>query len=152
MTLAKFLGGSGHITHSKVIFLRQTKEALEKHYKVIVVDESPHHLVCKLVRYVRLYGAPIIFFPQATLHLSLDRENDISTLHYSFKWPEYYLVLLSATLFGLFSARLASDSSVIERFYHSATSFLLVFVFFGFLVFLDTTYVSYRIRRILVGL
>ncbi len=152
MTWVEFLCGSGHITHSKVIYFRQTKEALQKHYKVVVVEESPNHLVCKLVRHVRLYGAPIIFVPQATLDLILDHENDISTLHYSFRWPEYYLVLLSATLFGLFSARLASESSVIERFQHSVTSFLLALVFCSFLVFLDTTYVSYRIRKILIRL
>jgi hypothetical protein len=98
------------------------------------LEESAAHFKCKIIRYARLYGAPIIF-PNPTLTLEIKRESEKNILHYDFQWPEYYLVAFIAALAGIISRNVLLS--------------LVVFAFFGSLVFLDTKWVSSRIRKII---
>jgi hypothetical protein len=123
-----------------------------KHHRTIVIDESPRHLRCKTIRSLRLYGAPTIFFPKATLIIDVDHEENASALHYAFKRPEYYVVTISATLLGVLSSSLRPEAPAMNRIAVGFVSFLFLFLFFGLCVFLDTKLVSRRIRKILTSL
>ena len=130
-----FITGSGSLIYDdKFVSIRLLKEALLKKYRLAILEESAAHIKCKIIRYARLYGVPIIF-PNPTLTLIIKRETEKNILHYEFQWPEYYLVAFVAVLAGITS--------------RDIIFFLLVLVFFGSLVFLDTKWVSSRIRTII---
>lgn len=130
-----FITGSGSlVVEDKFISMRLVKEALTKKYRLRILEESADHIKCKIIRYARLYGAPILF-PTPTLTLDIKRESEKTMLNYDFRWPEYYLVALGAVLAGIMS--------------RDKTLFLVAFAFFGSLVFLDTKWVSSRIRKII---
>lgn len=134
-TTNNFITGSGSLIFGdRFVSIRLIKEALLKKYRLAILEESATHFKCKVIRYARLYGAPIIF-PNPTLTLDIKRESQTNILHYDFHWPEYYLVAFLAVLTGITLK--------------DVVLFLFVLVFFGGLVFLDSKWVSSRIRQII---
>jgi hypothetical protein len=84
---------------------------------------------------MRLYGAPAIF-PQARVVITI---HDHSHLHWYFVWPEYWVFLASFIVVCI--AALAD-----RRIPFLALPFLGCFL--AFVVFLDTNWVSTRVRKI----
>ena len=137
-TTNNFITGSGSLIYDdNFVSIRLLKEALLKKYRLAILEESATHIKCKIIRYARLYGAPILF-PNPTLTLIIKRETEKTIVHYDFQWQEYYLVAFVAVLAGITSRNI--------------TLFILVLVFFGSLVFLDTKWVSSRIRKIILNI
>lgn len=135
MSIKEYINGNGTILmDDKFISIRLIKEALERNYRLRIIDESSTHLKAKIIRYARLYGAPILF-PNATIDIHIEKEDDKNTLQYWFAWPDYYLVIIGAVIAGI-------DS-------RSVVFPLLVLLFGGLLVFLDTKWVSSKINKIL---
>jgi hypothetical protein len=133
--ITNFISGSGPIAlDDKFVSIRLVKEAVQKKFRLAVLEESSTHMKCKIIRYARLYGAPI-FFLNATAEFDIKRESDSNTLIINYYWPDYYLVAVAASAAGIISKNISF--------------FLLALVFFGGLVFLDTKWVTSRIRKLI---
>lgn len=133
--ITNFITGNSPIPLSdKFVSIRLVKEAIEKKYRLAVLEESSTYMKCKIIRYARIYGAPIIF-PSATAKFDIKRESDRNTLTINYNWPDYYLVAVAASAAGIISRNIIL--------------FLLALVSFGGLVFLDTRWVSSRIRQLI---
>lgn len=153
MSLREFFTGSGKIVfEDKFISIGLIRDALEKKFRLVILEESAIHMRCKIIRYARLYAAPALFIPNSVINVVIKREEEITTLYYDFEWPEYYWVVAFAMLGGILSATLPRIGSFIEATIYSIVFSGLILFFFGLLVFLDTKYVSSRIRRSLVSL
>jgi hypothetical protein len=138
MSVKQFLNGSGQIYFAdRFISVRLIREALEKHFKLRIIHESPNKAQYKIIRYVRIYGAPILF-PHPTLNLNIDTEYD--RVDYDFFWSDYYILVFAAFIWGLFSIGEGVSYPLLMAF---------GFCFYGILIFLDTKYVAYHVRRTL---
>ena len=95
MSLRQFINGSGEL-HFEGAFLspRIVKEALQKRFRLVPIEESSSHLRYKIVRFFRLYGGPAIF-PQARIDITIRKDNSRSSLYWHFAWPEYYAFIVS---------------------------------------------------------
>ncbi len=132
-SLTNFITGSGSIAFDdQFVSIRLIEEAIRKKYRLAILEESPTHMKCKLIRYARLYAAPFIFL-NATAQFDIKKDKNDNTLIIKFSWPEYYLVAAVALAVGISKG---------------VTLFLVALGFFGGLVFLDTTWVSSRIRKL----
>jgi len=150
VSLETFLKRSGTITlRDRSVSVRLMEETLRKKYRIRVLEETPRGLRCKIIRYARLFGAPWIG-PHPTVSITVERDNDDTTVCYEFWWPEYYVVLAGAVLFGMGASSLKADISLFQRAVEGLVAFGLGFAFFGLLVFLDSTYLSWRVRKALM--
>lgn len=99
MNLSRFYIEQGEVNlNEKFISLRIVKEALEKSFRISVLDESSKHLSCKMIRWARLYGAPSIF-PHPNLELNFVDENNMTIIRYSYKYYDFIYALLCALIF-----------------------------------------------------
>jgi len=140
MSLRQFINGSGEL-HFEEVFLspRIVKEALEKRFRLVPIEESSSHLRYKIVRFFRLYGGPAIF-PQARIDITIRRDNSRSSLYWHFVWPEYYVSFVS---FIILFAVVVFDKGI------QIIPFLIFYLaLFSSIVFLDTKWVSRRVRNV----
>jgi hypothetical protein len=145
MFLQQFVDGSGELQFDEAFLSpRIVREALEKSFRLVVIEESAHQLRGKIVRYARIYAAPVLW-PNATIRILFHREGAHFRLSWRFRWPDYYLLLLVPVLALLEAAKPPHfmDASLI------LTSNLCFAVLFLLLIFLDTKWVSWRVRRVL---
>jgi hypothetical protein len=150
VSLETFLKRNGTITlRDRFVSVGLIEETLRKKYRIPVLEETPRGLRCKIIRYARLFGAPWIG-PHPTLAVTLERDSDDTTVRYEFRWPEYYVFLAGAALFGIGASSLKADISFFQRAAEGLLAFGLGLAFFGLLVFLDGTYLSWRVRRALI--
>jgi len=150
VSLERFLNRSGAITlRDRCISVRLIEEALRKSYRILVLEETPRGLRCKIIRYARLLGVPWMG-PHPTLSITVKRDSDETTVRYEFCWPEYYVVLAGAAIFGMAASSLKPDISFSRRVLDGLLMFSLGFAFFGLLVFLDSSYLSWRVRKALI--
>jgi hypothetical protein len=140
MYLRQFIDGSGEL-HFEHCFLspRIVKEALEKRFRLVAIEESSSHVRYKIIRFFRLYGGPAIF-PQARIDITIRKDNSRSSLYWHFIWPEYYVFL--------FSFIVLSTVVVFDNGMQTIPFLLFALVFFVSLVFLDTKWVSRRVRKV----
>jgi hypothetical protein len=142
MSAPDFITGNGEvILKDKFISVRLIVAALEKEFRLKVIEESPKSIKFKIVRFARIYGAPVIW-PSASLSIVFDNEND--TINYRFNWPEYYMLfpLLGVVLF-------VPGIKVIKEDF---PFLLLAIIFWAGIIFLDTKYVSSKVRKTLLKL
>jgi len=131
----KLLSEKGEIyLRDKFISPRLIKEVLRKTFNVGVIDEGPNYIKFRIIRLARLYGFPFIW-PQASIEIWIKNEND--KLIYKFFWPEYLALIIPFILLIV----------VEERLKDFILFFVFAFIFFGFLMFLDTRWVSRRVRK-----
>ncbi len=143
MSLQQFIAGSGELQFDNVFLSpRIVREALEKRFRLVVIEETPDQLRGKLVRYTRIYAAPVIW-PNITIRILIRREGLRCRLSWRFHWPDYYMLLLVPVL-ALSAA--AKPSPIVEASLVLTTA-LCFTVFFLLLIFLDTKWVSWRVRR-----
>lgn len=144
MSLSKFLNGSGEI-HFEDVFLspRIVNEALEKEFRLVPLDESSRHVRHRIIRFFRLYGGPWVF-PQVTIVISISKDGSRFSLSWHFIWPEYYVLLVS---FMILFAVVVPDYGI-----HAIPLLLCALLLSACMVFLDTKWVSRRVRKVLNGL
>jgi len=132
-----FFTGKGEVClPDRFLSPRLVKAALDKKFNVIIVEETSDYIKFKIIRFIRLYGAPFIW-PQASIRVWIDNEND--KLIFKFFWPEYLALIIPFSFFFIV------DQKIRE--------FIPVFVLaFGSLMFLDTKWVSRRVRKALEGI
>jgi len=149
MPLNKFLNGRGQlILEDKHLSLRIIKEALAKKFKIVVIEESPLYLSCKVKRLTRLYGAPIPF-PNPKLELTIKHDNCRSTVSYYLISYDYYIVLFSAVVAGFVAPSFFQTTTLLNGFIRGILAFALVFLIYGTFVFVDTKYFTRLIRKAL---
>jgi len=139
-SIARFfqMGGEIHF-HDAFLSPRLVREALEKRFRLVPVQETSTHLRLKIIRIFRLYGGPMIW-PQAQIDITLRKDDDAYTLSWYFYWPEYYALLLWPVLFGL--------AALTEPRFQGFVSMLPAAILFsGFLFFLDTIWVARTARK-----
>jgi len=86
-----------------------------------------------------------MIWPHASIDITMERIGTGHRISWYFIWPEYYLLAFGLpVLFGL--AYLGSGFKRMD-FSTVLIFFLFSFVFFGLLIFLDTLWVSSRVRR-----
>jgi len=135
MNLLNFLKENGEINlRGKFLSSRLVKDALGKKFNVRVVEEAPDYIKCRITRFVRHYGAPFIW-PQASIEIWIDNKND--KLIYRFFWPEYLALVIPFFFFFII------EKSVQEVI----VFFVFALIFFGFVLFLDTRWVSRKVRK-----
>ena len=87
--------------HSKVPISR-LKDALSKHFRIGIVDETGDSLKCIILRRWRLIGAPWLG-PHTRLKIQIIEDSNNFKIEYSFFYPEYIfywaISLLVATIF-----------------------------------------------------
>ena len=118
----------------KFLSPRIVKDTLGKHFNVTVIDERCNYIKLRIIRLARLYGFPFIW-PQASIEVWIKNEND--KLIYKFFWPEYLALIIPFVLL----------IAVERRIRDFILFFLLALIFFSFLMFLDTRWVSKRVRK-----
>ena len=119
---------------NKFLSPRIIKDTLEKHFNVKIVDERSNYIKLRIIRLARLYGFPFIW-PQASIEVWIKNEKD--KLIYEFFWPEYLALIIPLILF-IFIEEQVRDFILF---------FVFALIFFGFLIFLDTRWVSRKIRK-----
>jgi hypothetical protein len=119
----------------KFLSPRLIKEIIEKKFTIRVIDETANYIKFTIIRFGRLYGFPYVW-PQASVELWINNETD--KLVYKFFWPEYFTLIIPFILFP---------------FAPIPIKFILLLpfaiLFFGFLMFLDTKWVSKRFLKAL---
>ena len=118
----------------KFLSPRLVKDVLGKYFNVSVIEERSSYIKFRIIRFARLYGFPFIW-PQASIEVWIENEND--KLIYEFFWPEYLTLVIPFILFLVVEERIRD----FILFYFFAVGF------FGFLMFLDTRWVSRRVRK-----
>jgi hypothetical protein len=145
MSLQQFVDGSGEIQFKEAFLSpRIVREALETRFRVVVIEETAHQLRGKIVRYARLYAAPV-FWLHPTIRILISREGVCCRLSWNFRWPDYYMLLLVPVL-AIFLATPTSHVMDTSLILSSGVCFVFVFLL---LIFLDTKWVSWRVRRTL---
>jgi hypothetical protein len=143
--LQQFVDGSGGLQFDEAFLSpRIVREALEKRFRLVVIEETAHQLRGKFVRYARIYGAPV-FWPHPTIRILIHREGLRCRVSWHFHWSDYYMLLLLPVL-ALFMAAAPSHFMNAPLI---LTSGLCFSCFFLLLIFLDTKWVSWRVRKTL---
>ena len=119
---------------NKFLSPRIVKDSLAKHFNVSVIDERSSYIKLRIIRIARLYGFPFIW-PQASIEIWIENEND--KLIYKFFWPEYLALIIPFILLIV----------VEERLRDVILFFVFAIIFLGLLMFLDTRWVSKRVRK-----
>jgi len=139
-SLHNFLTGNGEVyLLNKFLSARLLKEALDKKFNVLIVEETPAYIKFRIIRWIRLYGAPFIW-PQASIRIWIDNKND--KLIFKFFWPEYLALIIPYSFFFILEQRIR------EVF----PALVCALIFFTFLMFLDTKWVSRRVRKAFEGI
>lgn len=132
----------------RIVSIAHIERALRRMYRIQVLEETHKGVRCKLIRNLRFIGSPWLG-PHTTLSVVLDKRDDGTILQYEFQSPEYYIGLVVATLIGICTSALSGSPSWLRRALSGLIAFGIGFIFFSLLIYLDSMYVSWRIRRLL---
>ena len=150
MSLRDFLHGGGTLlVEDKFLSLRIVREALERKFKIVVIEETSKYIKCKIVRFARLYGFPVPF-PNPTLEVTFRNQSSGSSIKYLFTCYDYYLLALLPLPVALLQIAWPRQA-FLDDFTNVVLFLLISIIFFGFLMFLDTKYFVSRIRRALLN-
>ena len=142
MSAPDFFTGNGEITlKDKFVSVRLVEDALKKAFRIKVTEESQNLIKLKLVRFARIYGAPIIW-PSARLAITIDNQTEV--IRYKFYWPDYFLLTtLVAAIFIFKGGYLLKEDFLF---------LLFALPLWAGIIFLDTKHVSSRVRKTLLKL
>lgn len=150
MSIRDFFHGGGIIVaENQFISLRLVKECLEKKFTIQVLEETPHRLRCKIIRFVRLYAAPIPY-PNPSLEVSIQNERDEAVINYRITDYDYYILIILVLIAGISSLGLGIAKGMIGAFGQAFTFSIFVLIFFGSLIFLDARVFAFRIKKALL--
>ena len=144
----KTLSSSGKINvKGSYLSPRIIRECLEEKFRIVPIDESPQKMKYKIVRFARLYGAPVIY---PSCQLTIDVNKDIGVMTYSFIWPEWIMVMLTALGLGIVGGHyLNHGAAVIEQVFDGVKICLIALCIHGAMVFIDTKYVASKVHKAL---
>lgn len=150
MSLRDFLHGRGEIVlKAGFVSTRLAKDMLKRSFRIRILEESPNHVKCKIYRFVRLIGFPVLF-PNPTLDIAWASRAESSVINYCLTCYDYYVVISLAFIFGISCSTL--EHTPWQALKMGLFGVVFVLLFFGGLVFLDTKYLVHRIRKALLGL
>lgn len=149
MFLRDFFHGSGRIVlKEKFVSLRLVREALERKFTIRILEETPSRLRCKVVRFTRLYGAPVPF-PNPSLEVTFKNDRAESLINYNVTIYDYYTLIIVALLSGILSARHWRNEGLMNAIREGSLFAAVALLFFGTFVFIDTRFLVCRIRKAL---
>jgi hypothetical protein len=151
MSIRDFFHGSGIITEmDQFVSLRLIKESLEKKFTVRILEETPHRIRCKVVRFARLYAAPMPF-PNPSVEISFHNNKDETVINYVITDYDYYLLLILVLTAGISSAGLGLSKGLIGALRQGCLFSIFALLFFGSLVLIDARVFAHRIRMALLN-
>jgi hypothetical protein len=137
---------------SRFVSLRLIKDAIEKHNKISVLEETPTWLKCRVFRIARLFGGPWIG-PYPILCFRIERGQGETVIHYDFYWPEYHAVLICSAALGFVTGYFENtNADLLSKAKFGLLVFLIGVLFAGFFIFLDIKYYSRILHKELKGL
>jgi hypothetical protein len=150
LSVRNFLHGYGEIDlKGGFTSPRLVIEAMKRSFRIRVLEESPGHIKCKIYRFVRLSGFPVIF-PNPTIEIDWRQSPEGCLIEYCLTCYDYYLVAALAFIFGV------GCSNMEHALWASLRAGVLgagaVLFLSGGLVFADTKYLVRRIRKALLEL
>lgn len=150
LSVRDFFHGCGEIDLKEALAsTRLVTEALRRSFRIRVVQESPSHVNCKIIRFARLYGFPVLF-SNPTLDIVWESRVESRVIIYCLTCYDYYIVAFGAVIFGILSSTM--EHSLWASLKMGLSGAAMVLFFFGGLVFLDTKYLARRIRKALLHL
>jgi len=123
---------------------RIIREALERKFRVVVIEESGNHLRLRIIRFLRIYGGPMIW-PQASIDITIEKLGAAWNIYWYFTWPEYFILFFGLPI--LFALVSTDSGFTWMTLTEVIIFFVFSFLFFGLLIFMDTLWVSSRVRK-----
>jgi hypothetical protein len=122
---------------------------LKQKFRISVIEETPHYLNCKIIRFGRLYAVPV-FFPNPTVEISWENSGNGFQVSYLFTCFDYYIIV--AIPFLTILSSLTNESNIMEFLKIGIGFGTAASLFFGSLILIDTKYLVYRIKKTLLEL
>lgn len=152
MSIRDFFHGSGRIVFKEqFVSLRLITEALERKFSIRIIEDSSNGFRCKVIRYARLYAAPMPFSNPA-LEVSFQNDKHEAVINYRITSYDYYLVIILALISGILSARIGITDGMIGAVRQGFLFSIFALLFFGILVLIDARFFAHRIRKALLNL
>ena len=150
MSVRNFLHGYGEIElKGGFTSPRLVIETMKRMFRIRVLEESPGHIKCKIYRFARLYGFPIIF-PNPTLEIDWGQSAEGYIIQYYLTCYDYYEVAALAFIFGIGCGTM--EHALWASLRAGVFGAGMVLFLYGGLVFTDTKYLVRRIRKALLDL
>ncbi len=124
------------------------REALERKFTIRILEETPSRLRCKVVRFTRLYAAPVPFL-NPSLEVTFKNVQAESIINYNVTCYDYYTLIIGALLSGILSASLWRNEGLMNAIKEGSLFAAAALLFFGTFVFIDTKFLVCRIRKAL---
>jgi hypothetical protein len=121
----------------KFLSPRLVREALERRFQLIPMEETNSHLRLKIIRFLRIYGGPMIW-PHAQIDLTIKREGPTTILYWHFYWPDYYALCFWPIIFAL---------TLTKQIQPPILMLPVAILFHGLFIFLDTLWVARNARK-----
>ncbi len=125
------------------------KDTLKRNFRIHILEESPRNIKCKINRGIRITASPVRF-PNSTLDIAMGSQTENSVITYRLTCYDYYVVVVGTLLLGISCT--TQEHSLGEALKIGLLVFAPTLFLFGGLVFLDTKYLMYRIRKTLLKL
>lgn len=150
MSVRDFLHGCGEIDlKGGFASTRLVTDTLKRTFRIRVLEESPSHVKCKIIRFARLYGFPVLF-PNPTLDIAWASRAESRVINYCLTCYDYYVIASLAFVFGISCSTL--EHTLWAALKMGLFGVAMVLLIFGGLVFIDTKYLVHRIRKTLLDL
>lgn len=145
-----FFHGYGEVdTKGKLVSTMLVTETLKRDFRIQILEESQRHIKCKINRGIKITASPVRF-PDSTLDIAMGSQTESSVITCRLTCYDYYVVAIGALLLGISCT--TQERSLGEAFKIGLLVFAPTMLLFGGLVFLDTKYLMYRIRKALLRL
>lgn len=150
MSVRDFFHGYGEVdTKGKLVSTMLVTETLKRDFRIQILEESQRHIKCKINRGIKITASPVRF-PDSTLDIAMGSQTESSVITCRLTCYDYYVVAIGALLLGISCT--TQERSLGEAFKIGLLVFAPTMLLFGGLVFLDTKYLMYRIRKALLRL
>ena len=148
MPVRDFFKGYGEIDLGEAfVSARFVLQALESSFRIRILEESPSHVKCKIIRFGRLYAFPVLF-PNPALDIAWRSGPERPVVTYRITCYDYYVTASSAFIFGIASS--TSEHTFMASLKMGFFGLSMVLIVFGGLVLIDTKCLVHRIRKALV--
>ncbi len=150
MSVRNFLHGYDEIdTKGKFISTKLIIDILKREFRIHILEESPMHIKCKINRGISGTASPVRF-PNSTLDIAWGKPARDGVITYRLTCYDYYVVAAGAIIFAILCTNYGH--SLAGSIKIGLLVFVAVMLLFGGLVFLDTKYLMYRIRKTLLSM
>ena len=150
LNLAMLLLNRNHekpVYHTKISILR-IRGFLNKHYRIVITNESENGLACIILRRWRLIGAPW-FGPNTRLKVKIIGDSNNFKIKYRFFYPEYIFFWILSMLIATGSVLSANQPPRFFKIFSGFVTFIILAAFFSLIVFIDTKFFDVRFKILL---